>query len=125
LAYIQALHQKKVLFKEKFERWENSPILISLYEKSTEGIYTLSPATVLKDIQEPTEPFIRNLLNNVYQNYESYEDKERIFNTILNELFQPEPEKEEEIISEISLEKTYPWVKQKQERGENIHNYAF
>jgi hypothetical protein len=54
-------------------------MLISLYEKSFNGIYPISPANVLKDTEEPTEPFIVNLLNNIYQNYDFYEDEERKF----------------------------------------------
>lgn len=115
LAYIRSLKQKKILFEEKFEKWESSPVLISLYEKSTNKTYYLSPTTVLKEVEEPTEPFIRNLLTDVYQNYERYEDEERIFNLIVTGLFAPNEENEPNL-------RTYPW-KTWEEKG-YILSYA-
>lgn len=84
-AYIQSLNQKKVLFEEKFEMWEgDNPILISLYEKSTKGIYPLSPDTVLKDVKEPTEPFIKNLLTDVYEKSDYYEEEKKSLDLVIS-----------------------------------------
>ena len=116
-AYVQSIKQKKVLFEEKFEVWEsNNPILISLYEKSTKGIYPLSPATVLKDIEEPTEPFIRNILTDTYQNCDYYEEEKKRFDLVLRELL--ELAKKEE----LDLGKIYPW--QFKEKEKYIRSYA-
>lgn len=116
-AYVQSIKQKKMLFEEKFEIWEgNNPILISLYEKSTKGIYPLSPTTVLKDIEEPIELFIKNILTEVYQNFDYYEEEKRKLDLALNELL--ELAKEEE----LDLGKIYPW--QFKEKEKYILSYA-
>jgi hypothetical protein len=52
-------------------------MLTFLYEKATNGIYPLSPATVLKDVEELTEPFIKSVLIDVYENFDYYEEEER------------------------------------------------
>ncbi|CAI2162283.1 13553_t:CDS:2 [Funneliformis geosporum] len=74
---------REIVFKpEEFCQKHNRP-------KNTDGIYPLSPTDVLKDIEEPIEPFIRNVLTDVYRNYACYEDEERIVKLIVDEIFQP------------------------------------
>jgi hypothetical protein len=37
----------------------------------------LSPTTVLKDIEELTNPFIRSILADIYKNFDYYEEEKR------------------------------------------------
>lgn len=117
-AYVQSIKRKKILFEERFEKWEDNPIpvLVSLYEKSFKGIYPLSPSTVLKDIKEPTEPFIRNILTDVYQNCEYYEEEKRKLDLTLNELLKLTKEEK------LDPEKIYSW--QSWEKEKYIRSYA-
>jgi len=118
-SFIKSLEQKKILFNERFTEWEGNPILNSLYEKSKKGIYPLLPATVLKDIEELNDPLIRDILIDVYQNLEKYEEEKRIADAIIAGIVDEPTSFKEKV---INLENFYP--RQIQEKRDYILSHA-